>query len=883
MERYSLDLSERDKAAVRCTCRRLARSTLLHDNPVSPFNAIAHRRYKGFGARSTARKSSHDSPGHQLLFHLSWPYLDSTARAALLLTDPIMADYARLRRDAFVHRPTVREALLTPRPPLDLVPHLCHFRSWFMGAALLAFDFDYGDLVRWLEGEYTNRDRDWPELHRHMDRAAQHPQRPGYPKLEFAMAKEAFAQGVPLEGRYSSDRAEVQRRLQYDNHAPLNAVLPDVRRQFAKEEARSFHIALPRFIAYFIDGLMVAPLSWVIRKGKGRLVVDASVRLHLDDTGAVNDNIPRPGEPGRERENPAVYFGRALLRHLIAVWRLRQDHPTEDILQHTDDIDSAFRRMLYHPDSAIAFAYAFMEFLMIPVGEIFGARNAPSWWCLPAEIRAHMGSVLDYTGVDLPLADQVTLEPATTTAARAQFVPAVPDALHDGVPAEHASRQHLSMFVDDDVCVAIRPRMRDALRCAVGSAYQCFGHPDDDRRGSCLVDEKFPMTATARVLFVGYIIDTQLLRVEWPEAKVQVLHGMLTQWLATRLSAQASKSPVQIAKLLGYIRDGAFLCPMGNFLSIRLQWVLNEAIQRDGFAATEKKGWWKFRRVHIPASVFEDLRLLLKSAWPQPNGDSHAWARPIGLLIPREPTGEVISDAAYTGLGGWSSGYDFVWRVTRADLVEHGFPMVDIGPDGEDKLRWLTAAELPDGHDEKLHINPLEFIGIIINCWFAILAVRKDPGKPGGHIVRVRADNTSALSWLKYAARSQRRIVRNLAYFLHGLILYSQTAEYANFNGLHLPGVENPEADAVSRPELYPSLASAIKAFSRLQTCQPYLVPSGLLSTIARWISLTEIGAQRDAEMTNLLNLVPTPSSAGALDTPLASGVSKRSRRRPPS
>ena len=67
-----------------------------------------------------------------------------------------------------------------------------------MGAALLAFDFDYGDLVRWLEGEYTNRDRDWPELHRHMDQAAQHPQQPGYPKLEFAMAKEAFAQGVPL-------------------------------------------------------------------------------------------------------------------------------------------------------------------------------------------------------------------------------------------------------------------------------------------------------------------------------------------------------------------------------------------------------------------------------------------------------------------------------------------------------------------------------------------------------------------------------------------------------------------------------------------------------------------------------------------------------------
>ena len=90
VECYLLDLSERDKAAVRCTSKSLARSTLVHDNPVSPFNAIAHRRYKAFGARSTARKSSHDLPGHQLLFHLSWPFLDPAAWAAILLADPIM-------------------------------------------------------------------------------------------------------------------------------------------------------------------------------------------------------------------------------------------------------------------------------------------------------------------------------------------------------------------------------------------------------------------------------------------------------------------------------------------------------------------------------------------------------------------------------------------------------------------------------------------------------------------------------------------------------------------------------------------------------------------------------------------------------------------------
>jgi len=74
----------------------------------------------------------------------------------------------------------------------------------------------------------------------------------------------------------------------------------------------------------------------------------------------------------------------------------------------------------------------------------------------------------------------------------------------------------------------------------------------------------------------------------------------------------------------------------------------------------------------------------------------------------------------------------------------------------------------------------------------------------------------------------------NLAYFLHGLILFFQMAKFANFNGKHLPGVDNPEADRVSYPELYPSLASTITAFYPLQTCQPYCIPFRLISMLAR-------------------------------------------------
>ena len=50
-----------------------------------------------------------------------------------------------------------------------------------------------------------------------------------------------------------------------------------------------------------------------------------------------------------------------------------------EIDQHADDIEAAFRRILYHPDVAVLFAYVYSEYLIVPVGQVFGSRNAPSF------------------------------------------------------------------------------------------------------------------------------------------------------------------------------------------------------------------------------------------------------------------------------------------------------------------------------------------------------------------------------------------------------------------------------------------------------------------------------------------------------------------------
>ena len=86
---------------------------------------------------------------------------------------------------------------------------------------------------------------------------------------------------------------------------------------------------------------------------------------------------PKPGMPSRYDECPPVYFATALQRFLIHIWNLRIHKPKTDILLHSDDIEAAFHRILYHPDIAIVFAYVFDEFSLSPSGPSSAPATAP--------------------------------------------------------------------------------------------------------------------------------------------------------------------------------------------------------------------------------------------------------------------------------------------------------------------------------------------------------------------------------------------------------------------------------------------------------------------------------------------------------------------------
>jgi hypothetical protein len=683
---------------------------------------------------------------------------------------------------------------------------------------------------------------------------------------------------VPLAGDYVCSFDSVQQRNLYDNHPGLESVQDEVRDRFAKEEAQSFHLALPRFLWRFIVGIHLAALVWAIRKMKGRLCVDPSSRISSTDDGAANDSIPPPGAFGCEDECPPIYYASALHRHLTWIWRLRLQFPWDDIIQFVDDIHAAFHRVLYHPDAGILFASVFMEFLIIPIGTIFGARNSPSFFCLFSELRAHVSSNTVYRINDDPknftaLTRRVRLVAPMTIRERFHLVQAVPDELHTGVPPAQVDRYHNSTFVDDNGLADLRTRILGAIDNSVRAAYDIFGHPNDDRRAPCLSEEKWLLLASFAMVYLGFYIDTRRLIMAWPVEKREQLAQLIDDILA---DVSSLITPKQSSSLLGLIRNAAVVAPLGVYLSLRLQHALNEATRGAWQVLAFRTGsfcqWYRLPRIRLTRETVRDLRLLRSKITFQL--EDPTWCRPIGLLVGRSPTSLSYSDASYQGLGGWSGIYQFMWRLSRDDLTECGFDMKI--------LEEASMEPIDDADNDGLHINVLEFVALIINIWFALVSIQRLGNRVGGHVIAILADNTSALSWMRHASRSHRPAVRELSRFVLDLTLSCLISH--KMSGRHIEGKKNVGADKLSRFDDPPegggrTWASVISQHSPLRTCRAYRLPRELLSSLVMILSSAKTGVPYEPPTTRLLTLVPCTLSVGSEGNASTTSLSGRRRR----
>eukprot|EP00980_Cylindrotheca_fusiformis_P021134 scaffold8116_cov98-Cylindrotheca_fusiformis.AAC.1 len=168
---------------------------------------------------------------------------------------------------------------------------------------------------------------------------------------------------------------------------------------------------------------------------------------------------------------------------------------------------------------ACAFGYVFDEFLLVPVGEVFGSRSAPSYYCVLADVRQALASILLPRPPESyhPLVNHCHIQIPSLRDEPLTLVPS--ESRYQGVPAEELTAMFNASFVDDNGVVAYAPNMRSAIDQSVRSAFLVFGESGVDRRGDCFQEDKWEEVVTEEFLFLGFLINTRTMTITWPQPK----------------------------------------------------------------------------------------------------------------------------------------------------------------------------------------------------------------------------------------------------------------------------------------------------------------------------------------------------------------------------
>jgi hypothetical protein len=121
--------------------------------------------------------------------------------------------YACSTRFANLDRNQIRSRLHAPRPSPSCEHGLLTIRTRDKGATFILFNCQYGDLVRWLGGDYTNAHRDWSSVTQIGNKAAANEVQYGYPPVDIHSSIRAFTEGVPLRGHFYSSLQDTQTRI----------------------------------------------------------------------------------------------------------------------------------------------------------------------------------------------------------------------------------------------------------------------------------------------------------------------------------------------------------------------------------------------------------------------------------------------------------------------------------------------------------------------------------------------------------------------------------------------------------------------------------------------------------------------------------------------
>jgi hypothetical protein len=258
---------------------------------------------------------------------------------------------------------------------------------------------------------------------------------------------------------------------------------------------------------YFIPGLLLNPIWWAIWKGgKGQICINcANGPDSADIMSSANTFIPRPKAGDLDACLPVYY---ACLSCATSI-----TFPIANILQHWDDIDAVFCRVLYIPVLAI------VNCLYLCLSRFSSHSSRPSLWLAigPFIFQApiqHSGFGGNMRGPDnwsshAPPWGSGQPQPQN-------LAPAIADEYNLPMLALECAFHSNCCFVDDNGILVLWSNIKIVLHNSIVVAFLLFGWLHKDHRSSCQAPDKWERDLHFDMLYLGFRICSRTLTVTWP-------------------------------------------------------------------------------------------------------------------------------------------------------------------------------------------------------------------------------------------------------------------------------------------------------------------------------------------------------------------------------
>ena len=688
-------------------------------------------------------------------------------------------------------------------------------------AALLRCQMNVPRLVRYLAGPHLATHRDVKKILARL--------RLGVDPDVLREVKRVFTTGPPTKCYGSSTEQNFWEYYKYGNHSSASSDPEELMKVLIKDSKRGNAILVDPRAALFVRDSHFTPLGIADKENpykKSRQIFDASFRPSIHSF-AINDWTNKVNEP-------PVTFPGSFLRLLVWTWNLRISFPWKKLLIMDNDITNAFRLLKLNPEVVPMHAYQACGYVGFATGQSFGGCFCPPnfdpvarariqqarylWKHEPKETLERAASYV--ANMKLPLE---LVPDEYHTVAQANF-----DSLNTGVyedceqfrPGDIRVRlpPAMPMQVDDLFSTDIRDTMPLTSAASIVALEDTFG-PDHPCQEMVLSQEKLDLEYGETRLLVGFVLETRRMVVKLsPRRREKILKMILEQkWLHAGKRATIR----EIASLIGLLGDAAMYFPWAKAQLLVLTDLLRMCIRRGYHRAKailsrrpsttppHFSTWPKTIQDRFHWQYDKDLAEFIwrnRETVPVCEQCGHAihvvykyllqqqpWETPIGHIVPR--------DFAFEGCTTDASRYGIGAQIPRLKV----WCMIPFAPS------LVRRAFLPSSHPEYIHINVLEYLGILV-CFIVIdthyaLHPEEFPPFP---TMRSLCDNTSAITWWNKTS-TESLLGRNAIKLSAEFQLRSAIGTTIEF----IKGTENVVADTISRPhELFTPIDKNFAKFS---------------------------------------------------------------------